>query len=309
MKPKVIGIGELLWDHLPTGPRMGGAPANFTCHTRALGAQSTVISRVGTGEWGDALLARLSELGVGTEGVSRDPEHPTGRVDVELAADGQPKFTILRGMAWDHLEATETMLELVSSADAVCFGTLGQRSLSSRSAIRQLVASTPAHALRVFDVNLREDYYSAEVLDESLRIANVCKLSDAELPIVSKLLGLDGASGDRLEELRARYQLRLVAYTRGAEGSVLAGDGCASVHPGLPTRVRDTIGAGDSFTAAVTMGMLHGWSLDEISETANETAAFVCSHEGAVPMLPASIRRRFDPPLPRPAASAESSLS
>ena len=293
MKPKVIGLGELLWDMLPSGPRMGGAPANFACHANALGAEAEVISRVGEDDAGRRLVAELEALGVSTDGITVDPRSPTGTVEVELSPDGQPKFTICTGVAWDRIEATPELARLAAAADAICFGSLGQRSPASRQAIRQLVAATPAHALRVFDVNLRQHYFDAEVLAASLDLANICKLSDSELPVVAELLGLTGDTRTQLEGLLTRHGLRLVAYTRGGQGSVLTdGNEWCECH-GVPTEVRDTIGAGDSFTCAVAMGVLHGWSLPGISATANQIAAFVCSRDGAVPELPRALRDAF----------------
>ncbi|MCB1133886.1 MAG: carbohydrate kinase, partial [Verrucomicrobiae bacterium] len=238
MKPKIIGIGEVLWDALPGGERIGGAPANFASHCGALGGKSYVISRVGAGERGERLIEHLASFGVSTVGISKDPEHRTGRVEVEIGEDGQPRFTIVRNVAWDHLEATLVLRMLVASTDAVCFGSLGQRSASARDAIRELVKAAPDRALKVFDVNLRGDFFSAELLDESLRLANVCKLSDVELPVIAGMFGIAGNVRDQLEALRERYDLRLVAYTRGCEGSVLldAREWCE--HPGFETTVR-----------------------------------------------------------------------
>jgi fructokinase len=316
MNPRIIGIGELLWDMLPTGARMGGAPANFTCHAKALGADAAIISRVGSDSLGAGLIAKLHSLGVSTEGISEDPVNATGTVLVQLGQDGQPHFEITRGVAWDHLVATPDMLRMVRSADAICFGSLGQRSASSRAAIRKLVAATSADALRVFDVNLREEFFTSEILDDSLALATVCKLSDAELPVIAEMLGLKGDVGSRLEELRRRYDLRLVVYTRGADGSLIHDGHEWCDQPGLPAKVRDTIGAGDSFTCAVVMGLLQGWSLEKVSRAANEIAAHVCSCDGAVPELPQSLRERFQwngrsadsPALPAPVKGVKDSV-
>lgn len=293
MKPKIIGIGELLWDMLPSGPRMGGAPANFACHAKALGAAAAVISRVGADESGNRLVEKLRSLGVSTEGVTADAVNPTGTVEVNLGADGQPSFKIMPGVAWDHLAVTPELTQLAAGADAICFGSLGQRSASSRDTIRQLVSSTPADALRVFDVNLREDFFTPEILDQSLKLANICKLSDAELPVIAGMLDLPGDTRSQLSRLLAAYGLHLIVFTRGGEGSILTDGTHWCEHAGVPTEVRDTIGAGDSFTCAVVMGLLQGWTLEKTSATANEIASFVCSRDGAVPNLPQSLRDRF----------------
>lgn len=293
MKPKVIGIGEFLWDVLPSGPRMGGAPANFACHAHALGAVASVISRVGADESGKQLVRQLAERGVSTEGIIEDPDHPTGTVRVKLGADGQPCFEISPDVAWDHIAVTPGLERLVADADAICFGTLGQRNPASGIAVRRLVESAPAGALRVFDANLRQNHYNRETIEASLELADVFKLNDEELPVISTMFGLHGETRDQLEELVSRFLLKLVVYTRGAQGSVLA-DGVSWVeHPGVPAVVRDTIGAGDSFTCAVTLGLILGWPLPRIAQCASEIAAFVCSHDGAIPELPDPLKSAF----------------
>ncbi|MCP5537958.1 MAG: carbohydrate kinase [Akkermansiaceae bacterium] len=294
MKPIIIGIGELLWDILPAGARMGGAPANFACHTKSLGAKAAVISRVGADDAGQRIVNELDGMGIMTEGVTTDSQNPTGSVMVTLGNDGQPQFEICSNVAWDHLCVTPQHRQLVSNANAICFGSLGQRSAISRKAIRTLVSEAPESSLKVFDVNLRGDFFTENILHESLNLANVCKLSDAELPVIAELLKLTGDdASDQLNELQSRYQLRLVVYTRGSGGSVLGNGHRWCESPALSTDVRDTIGAGDSFTAATVMGALQGWSLETISQNANEVAAHVCAHHGAIPNLPASICDRF----------------
>jgi fructokinase len=293
MRPLVIGLGELLWDVLPSGPRMGGAPANFACHAQALGASGAIVSSVGMDDLGGRLLETLGELGVATGGLSRDEECPTGTVDVELGTDGQPCFTIHDGVAWDRIGVHEPALRMMSESSAVCFGTLGQRFAQSRRSIRELLRATRPSALRVFDANLRQHFYSREIVHESLELANVMKLSDSELPVIADLLELRGDVRDQLAALLDRYGLRMIAYTRGAAGSLLWDgiDWCE--HPGLPAEVKDTIGAGDSFTAATTLGLLQEWPAEWISATANEVAAHVCSFVGAIPPMPDILRERF----------------
>lgn len=309
MRPLVIGIGELLWDVLPSGPRMGGAPANFACHAQALGASGAVISSVGADDLGERLLFNLNELGVSTAGLWKDGEAPTGTVDVALGRDGQPHFTIRDRVAWDRIVVHAPALQMMSQASAVCFGTLSQRAESSRQSIRELLRATRPAALRVFDANLRQHFYSRELIHESLGLANVMKLSDSELPVVAELLGLHGSVHEQLAALRERYGLRMIAYTRGAHGSLLWDGSEWSEHPGLPTQVKDTIGAGDSFTAAATLGLLQGWPLEEISATANAVAAHVCSCEGAIPPMPAVLRERFRWSSPAETAPEPDALS
>lgn len=290
---RIVGIGELLWDLLPTGAQIGGAPANFAYHAGALGADALPISRVGADPLGHDLLAQLKVLGVNADCVQIDPVRPTGTVAVEIDAEGQPQFDIRRDVAWDHLHASSAALIAASSADAICFGTLAQRDPVSREAIRTLVAASPSEALRVLDVNLRQQYYSRALIEESLALATVLKVNDLELPRLVALFSLTGDVRAQLEQLADRWQLRAVALTRGDRGSVLLTAHAYSEHPGVRVTVSDTIGAGDAFTAAMTVGLLFGWSLDEVNAQANEVAAFVASCAGGTPSLPASLRDAF----------------
>ena len=293
MSYHIIGIGEVLWDLLPGGRQLGGAPGNFASHARSLGAQVVLVSRVGADALGREAVERLSELGIPSAAIEVDGSRPTGTVGVELSADGQPRFEIHRGVAWDAIEGNAAARAAVAGADVVCFGTLAQRSPASRRAIRALVAASPARALRILDVNLRQDYYSEEILRESLALANVLKLNDAELPRLAELFSLAGDERTQLRALALRHGLRLIAYTRGSRGSLLYADGRWSEHPGISAHVVDTIGAGDSFTAAMAVGFLAGWALDRINAQANRVAAYVCSCAGATPDLPAALRAEF----------------
>jgi len=302
-RPIIVGIGELLWDVLPTGRELGGAPANFACHARALGAEARLISRVGADDLGREALARLAALGLPTDSIAVDASLPTSTVSVVVDAAGQPHYQIHENVAWDALQVDAASQRAVMDADAVCFGSLAQRSANSQAAIRALVRATPANALRLFDVNLRQQYFSLPLIEESLALANVLKVNDAELPQLAEMCRLTGDARAQISQLAGRYALRLVACTRGAHGSVLFSDGRWSEHPGLPTEVVDTVGAGDSFTAAMTMGVLAGWArstgsgqaLDEINQRANEVAAYVCSQPGATPALPERLRELFTP--------------
>ncbi|GAA5123621.1 carbohydrate kinase [Luteolibacter yonseiensis] len=293
MRPFIIGIGEVLWDNLPSGPRMGGAPTNFACHAQALGADARIVSRVGDDDSGALLLRKLEEAGMSVSGISIDPAHATGSVGVEIVAGGQPVFTIHEDAAWDHLVADNATEDLFKQADAVCFGSLAQRNPASGEVIHSLVGLTAPSALRIFDVNLRQNYYTPRTILQSLELANVLKLNDAELPKLAEILDLTGGVREQFAALAAKFDLRLIAYTRGSEGSVLFDGNEWCEHPGLATDVCDTVGAGDSFTATVVMGILNGWSLDAVSAAANEVAAYVCSCDGAVPPMPERLRAMF----------------
>ena len=293
MNFKLLGIGEILWDLLPGGKRLGGAPANFAYHATALGAEARIVSRVGRDSNGRELLQRLTELDVPTDCVEVDPNAPTGTVSVDITADGQPNFTIHENVAWDYIAGEATAQQAASEAHAVCFGTLAQRSPVSREAIRQLLSLVPAESLRVFDVNLRQDFYSRELIEQSLAQANVLKVNDAELVRLAEMFGLAGDAREQLSDLARRYHLRVVACTRGEHGSLLLADGRWSDFPGAPVKVADTIGAGDSFTAAMTLGLLAGWDLDRINHRANQVAGYVASCAGATPELPTDLRLSF----------------
>jgi fructokinase len=290
---KVVAVGEVLWDLLPSGRQLGGAPANFACHARALGADTRLATRVGDDALGREAVERLRLLGLPTDTVGVDPEAPTGTVNVEVGSGGQPHFTIRQDVAWDRLTADEAALALAAEADAVCFGSLAQRDPRSRQAIRTLVGATRPGAWRIFDVNLRPPFVVPEVLEVSLGLANVLKLNDQELPALAGILGLPGDTRGQMAELARRYGLGLVALTRGAAGSLLLAGGQWSDHRGLPTEVCDTVGAGDAFTAAIVVGLLAGWPLERINQAANEVAAFVCTQPGATPALPEDMRRRY----------------
>lgn len=295
MRRNIVGIGEVLWDLLPGGRQLGGAPANFTYHARALGAEARLISRVGQDDLGREALERLSRLGIPTGCVEVDGELPTGTVGVTVSADGQPHYQIHEHVAWDAIQGEAAGRDAVSSADAVCFGSLAQRSEISRKAIQSLLAATPPSALRIFDINLRQHYYSGAVIEESLNLANVLKVNDAELPLLAKLFQLAGDVRAQIRQLAQQFQLRCVAYTRGGSGSLLfaAAEGRWSDQPGVAATVVDTVGAGDSFTATMTLGLLAAWDLDDINAHANRVAAFVCSSAGATPELPAALRQPF----------------
>ena len=293
MSFKVIGIGEVLWDLLPAGKQLGGAPANFAYHAHALGASGSAITRIGNDPLGREILERFKQLGLPDKTVQVDDQSPTGTVTVTLSKDGVPHFTIHENVAWDRLQATKSALETVQDANAVCFGSLAQRNPISRAAIQGLVGAAPENALRIFDVNLRQSFHSPEIVEQSLRLANVLKLNDSELPIIAHMFATGGTTKAQIEELAKKFQLGLVALTRGSEGSLLFQEGRWSEQRPIPVQIVDTVGAGDSFTAALTLGLLHGMDLDEMHELAAKVAAYVCSQAGATPPLPLRLRNSF----------------
>ncbi len=292
MKHKIVAVGEVLWDLLPEGPQLGGAPANFAYHCRSLGADARTVTRVGDDDRGRDVFDRFRQLRLPTETIQVDPSLPTGTVEVTLD-NGQPHYTIREGVAWDAIDADSAAIDLVRSADAVCFGSLAQRSEVSRRSIRALVAAARPGAFRVLDVNLRAPFVDRDVIAESLSLANVLKLNEHELPELASMFGLATTEvRPAMVGLAKCFGLSLVALTRGGEGSLLmAADGVWAEHPGFdPGTVADTIGAGDAFTAALVVGLLAGRPLEAINTHANEVAAFLCSKSGATPELPESLR-------------------
>jgi fructokinase len=289
---RVVGLGEVLWDILPDGTRhLGGAPMNVAVHAQALGSIASVISAVGDDDLGREALALLRQThGLDAQAVEVLAGRPTGAVDVRLK-DGQPTYEFRADVAWDFLSATAAAMDRARTADAIVFGTLAQRNPVSRRAIHDLVAATTANCLRVFDVNLRPPFYSDEIIRGSLETASLLKLNDNELPIVLAALGIDQHGEWKKSLFDQRPQLGLIALTRGERGSTLYARERTDGHS-LPARkvtVKDTVGAGDAFTAALVAGLLRRRPLEVVHEQAVAAAAFVCSQAGATPRLPREV--------------------
>jgi fructokinase len=234
-------------------------------------------------------------MGLSDATVQIDKTAPTGVTKVELSGDGLAHFTVMENVAWDYITADQEALAAAGAVDAICFGSLAQRCDRSRNTIRQLLAAAPSHALRVLDINLRQQFYSREVLEQSLQMANVLKLNDDELPRITAMFNLAGSTEQQIEGLAQTFDLSLVALTRGPQGSLLfqrkgkRWSDCSS----RPVKVVDTVGAGDSFTAALVLGLLNKMDLDEINTIANEVARYVCSQAGGTPTLPAEFASKF----------------
>ena len=283
-KRVVVGLGELLWDLLPAGKQLGGAPANFAYITSLLGDDGIPASRLGQDSRGVEAIHRLGQLGLSTEFIQKDGHYPTGTVVVEVDLAGQPRFEISESAAWDFLAWTSQWQTLAQRADAVCFGSLAQRSENSRATIRKFLQSSRTNAVRVFDVNLRQNFFTMQVLAESMAIASVVKLNHEELPRIMRLFELEhGGEEDSARRLLSSHNLNLVCVTRGTNGSLLVSADECSVHPGFRVKVADTVGAGDAFTAALVHGYLRKAPLAEINETANRVGAWVASQSGAMP--------------------------
>lgn len=290
--PTVIALGEILWDLLPAGKQMGGAPANFAFHAKQLGARAITASAVGDDALGRELLARLTTLGLETAYIHANPDRPTGVVEVSLDQNRVASYTIHENAAWDFLPTTPELLQLMSEADCVCFGTLAQRSEVSRKTILTALNQTRADCLRIFDINLRQRYYSREIIEQSLMRATVLKVNDQELPALGVLLKM---SGDIPAGVMSRFGTKLIALTRGGAGAVLmSANGTRVEHPGYPAEpMADTIGAGDSFTAALAVGLLRQMPLKQINDVACQVASYVCTQAGATPVLPPEITARM----------------
>ncbi len=288
-QPRILGLGEVLWDVFPDGEAFGGAPANFACHCRALGADAAVVSAVGDDERGHRAIAFLDEHGVDTSQIQVQPDAPTGAVLVHLDAEGKADYQFLSDTAWDRIAWTPSLRELALSADALCFGTLGQRSAASRETIGRFLRATRSDCLRVFDINLRQHFHSAELVRASLEAANALKVNDEELPMLADWFRLQGEPERQLATLLDHFALRAAVLTCGPRGAwMITPEGSSFASP-PPVDVVSTVGAGDAFTAAVVMGLLAGNPLDEVNRRANAIAAYVCTQRGAVPPLPARL--------------------
>lgn len=283
-QPVIVGIGELLWDVLPTGKRAGGAPVNFVYHATQMGAEGYAISAVGNDVSGTEIIQELDKNHIISSYIST-VEYPTGSVMVELK-DGIPTYTIIEGVAWDHIPLTQNSIELMKRADAVCFGTLAQRSSESRETLRTLLSYMDKEALRFFDINIRQSYYSKELIESLLGLANVFKINDEELELLRPMFGLEGTTDEVCHALIRQYDLRYLILTAGAEFSTIYSPAETSTLPTPKVKVADTVGAGDSFSGAFVCSVLTGKSLREAHQKAVEVAAFVCTQNGAWPAYP-----------------------
>jgi fructokinase len=293
----VVAIGEVLWDIIGAEKHLGGAPFNFAAHCHRLGTRSAIVSRVGQDELGDEILAQAWKLEMDTSLIQRDTEHPTGQVHVTLDPDGQPKFDICTGVAYDYLAADPQALARIRVADVVYFGTLAQRHPVTRQSISALLEATPlrqpfdkaqdtAQALIVCDLNLRPPHYSVEVVRGSLSRCHLLKLNDDELRTVRRMLEQDDLDEDAfLLHLLEAYDLRLVCVTLGARGCILRTCQERAIAPGYACQVVDTVGSGDAFTAALIVKFLAGWPLAEVADFANLVGAYVATQRGATPPI------------------------
>ena len=290
MKDYVVGMGEALWDVLPEGKKIGGAPANFAYHVSQFGLPSCVVSAVGDDALGKEIVENFTSKGLNQ--LLAEVPYPTGTVQVEIDQAGIPQYDIKENVAWDNIPYTARLEQLAENTKAVCFGSLAQRNVVSRSTINLFLDAMPQtdDSLVVFDVNLRQGFYNKEILCNSMTRCNILKINDEELVTVSRMFGYPGIDlQDKCWILLGKYNLKMLILTCGINGSYVFTPGNVSFQPTPRVEVADTVGAGDSFTAAFIASILKGKSVAEAHVKAVQTSAYVCTKKGAMPLLPAEL--------------------
>ena len=293
---EVLCVGEVLWDALPEGLFLGGAPFNVACHLRAAGVPVSMVSRVGSDRLGDEVLRRATRYGVGVDLLQVDTGLPTGFVRVQVDDAGNPGYDILAPSAWDAIATTEALLARAGEARAIVFGTLAQRNETSRRTIQRL---WDAEALMVFDVNLRPPFEDQAIVKRSLQRADVVKLSEHELERIAQWFKLPGAPRETMTAVAETFECSVVCVTRGSKGAALLHDGAYTEHPGFEVEVRDTVGAGDAFLAVLLAGLLNGTADEALLKHANLVGAYVVTQFGAVPSDQGATAMAPSAPAPR----------
>ena len=291
MKDFVVGMGEALWDILPEGKKIGGAPANFAYHVSQFGLPSCVVSAIGDDALGHEIIENFTSKGLNQ--LIAEVPYPTGTVQVEIDQAGIPQYDIKENVAWDNIPYNEALQDLAKNTKAVCFGSLAQRNVVSRETINRFLDAMPKNDdnLVVFDVNLRQGFYNKDILTNSMERCNILKINDEELVVVSRMFGYPGIDlQDKCWILLGKYNLKMLILTCGVNGSYVFTPGKVSFQPTPKVDVEDTVGAGDSFTAAFIASILKGKSVEEAHATAVRTSAFVCTKKGAMPVLPPEIK-------------------
>lgn len=287
MNEIVVGMGETLWDVLPEGKKIGGAPANFAYHVSQFGLPSCVVSAIGDDALGKEIIENFTSKGL--DQLIAEVPYPTGTVQVEIDQTGIPLYDIKENVAWDNIPYTEHLDALAKRTKAVCFGSLAQRNVVSRNTINHFLDTMPKDddSLIVLDVNLRQGFYSKEILCKSMQNCNILKINDEELITVSRMFGYPGIDlQDKCWILLGKYNLKMLILTCGINGSYVFTPGNVSFQPTPKVEVADTVGAGDSFTAAFIASILKGKSVTEAHTIAVKTSAYVCTQKGAMPILP-----------------------
>ncbi len=290
---KIIGVGEILWDVFPNGKKLGGAPANFAYHVTALGHEGIIISRIGDDNYGKEIIEQLISLGLLTDYIQIDSEKETGVVEVQIDDKNQPHYVIKEDVAWDFIQWDSKFDSLVESADAICFGTLAQRSKVSRNTIINLLKKMNKDAVKVYDINLRQSFYNKNIIVDSLRLSDILKLNSDELEVLRELLNISMKYDEEevCKFLIDSFDLNLICLTKGEEGSILFDKQNSYSSPSYPYKVADRVGAGDAFTAAVIVYYLKGEPIDVISAKANRLASWVTSKSGGTPVYDSEIKK------------------
>ncbi len=279
-KSKVMCIGEVLWDSLPSGLYLGGAPLNVCYHLNQLNVPATITSKVGQDRLGKEAVHRIENMGISIDLVQYDEQHETGFVGVELTQSGDPDYSILEPVAWDYIEYTDQLEQVADNTSAIVFGSLGQRNTVSRETIQKL---WHGDATLIFDVNLRKPFINREVISHSLEVADIVKLNENELNYLIEWYSLSGGPPSAVEELTEKFNCSTICITKGANGSMLFRDGLWFEHAGFPVKAKDVVGAGDAFLASLLHGIIEGKSGKEMLACANATGSLIAQKDGATP--------------------------
>ena len=286
-KRYVVGLGEVLWDVLPEGKKLGGAPANFAYHAgQFLGMDNTIaVSALGKDKLAEETIEALKEHGLNY--LLPRVNYPTGTVQVTLSGDGIPAYEIKEDVAWDNIPYSPEIADIAKNCRAVCFGSLAQRFVTSWATIRQFLDDTPADCLKIFDINLRQQFYTKDVIEESLKRCNILKINDEELVVIKRMYGYEDLDMRGIcEKMLVEYDLKMLVLTCGTNGSYVFAPGLTSFQETPKVKVADTVGAGDSFTGSFCAAILNGKPMEEAHKKAVEVSAYVCTQNGAMPTLP-----------------------
>ncbi len=294
MEQLIVGLGEALWDILPEGAKLGGAPANFAYHASQFGHHAVAVSALGNDALGDQTVAEFDKMGL--DYVMPRVAYPTGTVGVELDAEGIPTYDITADVAWDNMPFTAEIESVARNSRAVCFGSLAQRSQVSRETIHRFLDATPDDCLKIFDINLRQNFYTKEIIQASLRRCNILKINDEELVTIGRMFGYPGLDiENKCWLILGKYDLDMLVLTCGTNGSYVFAPGSKSFQETPKVEVADTVGAGDSFTGSFVAAVLAGMPIPEAHRLAVTTSAFVCTQKGAMPKLPDELIRQVKP--------------
>lgn len=289
MKRLVVGLGEVLWDMLPEGRKIGGAPVNFAYHAGQFGIDTMAVSAIGNDKLGEDTIAEMN--GKHLNHIFPSVPYPTGSVQVKLDEKGVPAYDIKENVAWDNIPFTNEIESVARSCRAVCFGSLAQRNAVSRSTIRKFIESTPSGCIRIFDINLRQNFYTSNVIHDSLELCNILKINDEEIMLVSRMFNYDSSNIENVcRTIMEDFSLEMVILTCGTKGSYIFTKGGVSFMPTPKVNVADTVGAGDSFTGSFCAAILRGLPVAEAHKKAVEVSAYVCTQNGAMPEIPESMK-------------------